>query len=125
MYDTTSGALVIDFTARFPHKFWLSTWSDDDQYPEGFRYKLLSARPEPDGPIELVVLLEESSGDKSELTRVDVSPSAFDRTAATFVDGLTEEYGIEFEEIDATGTRTLEDFERLVGASGWHATDFH
>lgn len=119
-YDSTEGVVSIDFATRFPHKFWVSSWSKDEQYPEGFRYKLLSVRPKPDGLIELVVLLEDASGAKSEMSRLDVSPSALDRTAATFTDGLSEEHNIEFTELDLTKTRTASEFERRVKAAGWH-----
>jgi hypothetical protein len=87
-----------------------------------FRYKLLSVRPEPDGLIELVVVLEEASGAKSEMKRLDVSPSALDRTAAIFTDGLGEEYKIEFTQLDLTRVRTESEFERRVKAAGWHTT---
>jgi hypothetical protein len=104
---------------HFPHKYWVSSWSKDEQYPEGFRYKLLSVRPEPDGLIELLVVLEDASGAKSEMTRLDVSPSALDRTAATFTEGLSDAYGIEFTEFDLTKVRSEREFERRVKESGW------
>ena len=121
-YESTTGFVSIDFRTRFPHKYWVSSWAKDEQYPEGFRYKLLSVRPEPDGLIELVVVLEEASGVKSEMNRMDVSPSALDRTAAIFTDGLAEEYKIEFTELDLTKVRTESEFERRVKAAGWHGT---
>jgi hypothetical protein len=119
-YDSTVAFVSIDFETRFPHKYWVSSWSKDDQYPGGFRYKLLSVRPEPDGLIELVLVLEEASGAKSEMKRLDVSPSALDRTAATFTEGLSEAYEIEFTELDLTKVRTESEFERLVSAAGWY-----
>jgi hypothetical protein len=121
-YDSTEGFVSIDFITRFPHKYWVSSWSVDDQYPAGFRYKLLSVRPEPEGLIELVVLLEEKSGAKIEMSRLSVSPSALDRTAATFTDGLAAEYKLQFSELDLTGVRSEADFERIVMAAGWRAT---
>lgn len=125
MGDSTLGIVVINFETTFPHKFWVSSWSNDDQYPDGFRYKLLSVRSEPDNQIELVLLLEEPSGDKSEMTRMDVAASAFDRTAATFIDGLADEYGLEFDEVDATHTRSLSEFEGVVIKAGWQVSDVH
>lgn len=120
-YDSTTALVSIDFTTRFPHKYWVSSWSKDEQYPQGFRYKLLSVRPEPAGLIELVVVLEEASGAKTEMSRLDVSSSALDRTAITFTDGLSEEYKIEFTELDLTKVRTELEFERRVKAAGWHS----
>jgi hypothetical protein len=119
-YESTAAIVSIDFKTRFPHKYWVSSWSKDEQYPQGFRYKLLSVRPEPDGLIELVVVLEEASGAKSEMKRLDVSPSALDRTAATFTDGLSDAYKIEFTELDLTKVRNESEFERRVQAAGWH-----
>ena len=118
-YDSTIGIVTIDFRTRFPHKYWVSSWSKDEQYPQGFRYKLLSVRPEPDGLIELVVVLEEASGTKSEMTRLDVSPSALDRTAATFTEGLSEEHGIDFSELDLSKVCSEREFERRVKEAGW------
>lgn len=117
--DSTIGVVIFDFTSRFPHKFWVSSWAKDEQYPEGFRYKLLSVRPEPNGLIELVVLVEQTSGDKSEMTRLDISPSAFNRTAATFTAGLAEEYNLDFEELDLSSVRTEQHFREVVISAGW------
>ena len=120
-YESTAALVTIDFRTRFPHKYWVSSWSKDDQYPQGFRYKLLSVRPEPDGLIELVVVLEDASGAKTEMSRLDVSPSALDRTAATFTDGLGEEYDIDFTELDLTMVRSEREFERRVKEAGWES----
>lgn len=125
MDDSISGIVVINFTTIFPHKFWVSSWSRDDQYPEGFRYKLLSARSEPDGQIEVVVLLEEVGGAKSEMDRMRVSSSVFARTTAAFIEGLVDQYGIEFSEADAAHTRTLSEFESVVTRAGWQVSDVH
>jgi len=118
-YDSTDAIVSIDFTSLFPYVFWVSSWSADDQYPDGFRYKLLSVRPEPAGHIQLVVVLEETDGSKHELSRLDVSPSAFGRTANTFVEGLSEEYGIAFTAIDLSSVFDQSEFERRVIAAGW------
>jgi len=120
--DSTTAMVSIDFRTRFPRKYWVSSWSKDEQYPQGFRYKLLSVRPDPKGLIELVVVLEEASGSKSEMTRLKVSRSALDRIAATFTDGLSEEYNIEFTELDLSKVRGEREFERRVKEAGWHST---
>lgn len=114
-------ALVsIDFAKRFPHRFWISSWSKDDQYPKGFRYKLLSTRPEPTGLIEFVVVLEESGGIQTEINRLEVSAPAFERTAAIYVDGLSESGNLTFFAVDLTRSRTAEDFKRIVSDAGWY-----
>jgi hypothetical protein len=122
MHDSTSGIVVIDFTSRFPHKFWISSWSRDEQYPSGFRYKLLSVRPEPNGQIELVIILEDSTGAKTEMSRLDVDQSALDTMSAVFLEGLAEEYGIDFELLDFSRIRTSDEFERQAAAAGWYST---
>ena len=120
-----SALITLDFVRRFPHRFWISQWTSDEHYPDGYRYKVLSARTEPEGPIELVVVLEERSGDKTELKRIDVSRDAFDRTAEIFLSGLEETYDLDFEEVDCTAVRHAEQFERMVAAAGWNSFDIH
>lgn len=120
-YDSTEAFVSLDFETYFPHKYWLSSWARDEQYPEGFRYKLLSVRSEADDLIQLLVIIEEISGVKSEMTRLDVSSSALDQTAATFTEGLSEEYNIEFTELDLTKVDTEPEFEQLVEAAGWYS----
>lgn len=121
-YDSTQGVVSLDFSSLFPHKFWVSTWSRDEQFPDGFRYKLLSVRQESAGLIQLIVLIEEEDGAKTEMSRLEVSPSAFDRTANTFIHGFIESYEIEFTELDLSNVRTAEEFERLVAESSWSKT---
>lgn len=121
-YDATDAIVSIDFASLFPHVFWVSSWAADDQYPDGFRYKLLSVRPEPEGHIQLVVVLEQTDGSKHELSRLDISPSAFCRTANTFVEGLSEAYGIAFTPIDLSSVVDQSEFERRVIAAGWLQT---
>ncbi len=36
------GAYVsLDFKSQYPYKFWVSSWGEDESYPDGFHYKLL------------------------------------------------------------------------------------
>jgi hypothetical protein len=113
------GFVKIDFARYFPHKFWISDWSEDDQYPDGFRYKVLGVRDEGQQVVELVLLLEAQSGEKQEMHRVQVKMAAADGYARVFVDGLSEEHGLDFEEQDFTGARTAEEFDKAVAAYGW------
>src|SRR5262245_9586311 len=115
------GFLKLDFARYFPHKFWTSDWSEDDQYPNGFRYKLLSARDEKKQVVELVLLLEVRHANKQEMHRAQVKVAAADGYARVFVDGLEEEHGLDFEEQDFTAVRTAEEFDRAVTAHGWSA----
>ena len=122
--DHTSETLTtLDFVRRFPHKYLISNWAKDDTYPDGFRYKLLSVRPEPDDFIELLLVLEQPGGEKTVMKHLDVAPSAFDRTAQTFVEGLTEAYGLDFEQLDLSAIRASEEFDRVVTEAGWHEVE--
>ena len=113
--------VTLDFIRRFPHRFWITDWSSDEHYPAGYRYKILSSREEPDGPMEFVVLLEERSGQKTEMKRLSISPLSFDHTADVFVSGLADSYDLKFELVDCTAARSEDQFERIVTAAGWHS----
>lgn len=113
------GFVKIDFARHFPHKFWISEWSEDDSYPNGFRYKLLGVRDEAKQLVELVLLIEEKSGDKEEMHRAQVKLGSADGYARIFIDGLEKEHGLEFEEQDFTAVRTAEAFEQAVAGYGW------
>ena len=113
------GIVKLDFARYFPHKFWISDWSEDDEYPEGFRYKVLGVRDEEEQAVELVLLLEERNGSKQEVHRALVKVAAADGYARVFVDGLEEEHGLDFEEQDFTAVRTAEEFDRAAAAYGW------
>ncbi len=113
------GFLKFDFVRYFPHKFWISDWGEDATYPGGFRYKILSARDEKKGVGELVLVLEQKDGTKQEMHRAQVKLAALDGYARVFSEGLESEHGIEFEEQDFSGVRTLKEFDRAVAEYGW------
>jgi len=115
-----SEALVsFDFDETFPYKFWISTWSKDDSYPSGFSYKLLSVRNNRSGYVELVIVLEEPGGYKTEMKRLKIEQSAFDDVAWAFVRGFEETYGIEFQEQDFSQVKTFEQYKSLSNEMGW------
>ena len=116
------GLVSFDFVDVFPHKFWISDWSSDSQYPGGFRYKLLSARHERADVIQFLIVLQHRSGDKEVLKTLDVNASVFDPVAAIFVDGLAKRHGLDFEEQDFSSCRTLEAFDDEAALAGWSMT---
>ena len=120
---STDGLLDCDFVDLFPHKFWISDWSSDSQYPEGFRYKLMSARREPGDIIQFLVVLEQRSGDKEVLSDLNVNALVFDRVATKFVDGLAEKHGLDFEKQDFSSCRTLAAFDAEAARLGWTMTE--
>src|SRR4030095_12286451 len=109
--DDFLGALVTyDFVACFPHVGWISTWSSDAQYPNGFRYKILTVRHDPERKIEVVLVMEEVSGNMRWRLRLDVAAGAFDRTVRSLVAKLAVRFKIEFEEHDLSDVRTADEF---------------
>ena len=121
--EKEAGLMSFDFHHVFPHKTWISTWKEDESYPAGFRYKVMSAHDRVANTMELLVILQQRDGLKEVLKHLDVNAEAFDRYATIFVDGLTELYEIEFEEQDFRNCSTAEEFEALAERFGWYEPD--
>jgi len=117
------GLIKIDFVRFFPHKFWISDWGHDETYSDGFRYKILSARDEKKGVVELVLVLQQRDGVKEEMHRAKVKIGALDGYACVFVNGLETEHNIEFEEQDFSRLRTAREFEKAVAEHGWSSEE--
>ena len=118
--DEFLGALVTyDFVTCFPHVSWISNWSSDEQYPNGFRYKVLTVRHDSAQKIEVVVVMEETGGNKIERVRLDVAARAFDTTMRTLVARLAARFELEFQEHDLSNVRTADEFERRTEELGW------
>lgn len=110
---------AIDFASRFPYRFWYSAWFADGEHPAGCRYKLISSRGSPTGPIELVILVEAASGELTEANRVEVSEGAFDKTSTLYVDGLSEAGKLTFFAVDLIKCRSAESMQRILEEAGW------
>jgi hypothetical protein len=115
-----SEPIDIDYVHRFPHRYWFSTWTTDEEHPEGVRYKLFSARPEASGPIELVVAAEDRTAKFTVVDRTSVSASNFEKTVAVYVDGLSDSLGVSFFAIDLSRQRTPADTMRILVDAGWY-----
>lgn len=112
--------VTFDFASLFPHRFWVSNWSKDEEYPGGFRYKLLSVRDEKKDKIILVTVLEELDGCKTEMGRMVASPvSAFDPLIKEHVADMEKTFGIKFEESHLSYVRTEEEFDEVSHDEGW------
>jgi len=110
----SEGAFIsLDFKSWYPYKLWVSFWSADESYPDGFRYKLLSSYNPETETVDLVLLLEEKNGEKTEMKHLEASIEKADGVARVFVNGLSESYELVFEEQDYSKAKTAEDFERL------------
>jgi hypothetical protein len=70
--------------------------------------------------IHMVLVLEEPGGIKTEMESLQMSPSAADRTCAIFTDGLRDEHGITFGELDLSEVRSADEFEQKVTKAGWY-----
>jgi len=117
------GILSFDFRHVFPHKTWISNWSNDTQHPDGFQYKLMSARREPENVIAFLIVLQKRSDDKEVLHSSEIPSARFDRVAAIFLDGLAKEHGIDFEEQDFSACRDLITFDAAAFRFGWKSAE--
>ncbi len=117
--EAPQSLITLDFATLFPHKYWVSDWSKDESYPEGFRYKILSVRDEAAAALEMAIVLEQPGGNKKVLKSLEGDLQVMEHTAKVFVERLAEEYGIEFDEFDFSFVRTFEDFERRAKEAGW------
>lgn len=115
-----SEPLDIDYVHRFPHRYWFSTWTTDEEHPDGVRYKLLSARQDSTGPVELVVVAEDRRAKLTVVDRTSVSASAFEKTVAVYVDGLSDSLGVSFFAIDLSRQHTAADTMRILVDAGWY-----
>jgi hypothetical protein len=112
-----------DFITHFPFKYYISTWNSDEHYPEGFRYKLLSSKRKNDPFIEVIILLQEKNGFKTEMKRMDIKEEAFDRLVPIALRSLENMHCISFEEQDYSTCESSEDFEDKAIKNGWVFND--
>jgi hypothetical protein len=112
-----------DFISHFPFKYYISTWNSDEQYPEGFRYKLLSCKHQDDPFIEVILLLQEKHGLKTEMNRVDIKEDSFDRLVGIILKSLENMHDISFEEQDYSACVNSDAFEEKAIINGWLFND--
>ena len=119
--EEQKGVLIsFDFETSFPYMTWVSTWSSDESYPDGFRYKILSSwTPEKDSVVSVLVL-QEGDYSKTEMKRWQGTTEATQKHLSLFISGLEEEYNIDFEKQDFSKVRTEEEFEEIVSEYGWN-----
>ena len=123
MEEDQDPLITINFKETFPGIYWISKWSTDESYPDGYRYKLLSNVNRETGLAELVVVIEETGGLKTEMSRLEVEVSALERVGQVFVDGLEDDFGLDFEMQDYTHINTADEYEAEIYKNGWHAYD--
>ena len=110
--------LSFDFVRLFPHKTWVSDWSGLEGERGSFRYKIMSARHAEGDVYELVIVLQNGDRTKQVLKHLELQ-GGVDGTARVFVRGLSQEYGIDFEEQDFSSCRSADEFEAAADRYGW------
>ena len=121
--------ITFDFEDRFPHRMWISTWSDDDLDASAedavsiYRYQLVSVLQQERNTVEFLILIQHRDGSKQVLKHYDVDQPDFDRVANAFLEGLAEDETLSFIERDFSDCRTLETFEARGAAWGWNPLD--
>jgi hypothetical protein len=123
--EMSRGILKLDFETWFPYKFWVSTWSKDNTYPNGFRYKVLTAQNEKEQSIQMVIVLEEPNGNETVLvdeTRLPID--YFDKISQPMRDGLETSFNIQFDQgSDLSDVRTLDEFKLRTIAADWYSQE--
>jgi hypothetical protein len=102
-----------DFLSVFPAVSWASETGYDTEYPAGFSYKVMSARHEPSGDFECVVVRQVSDGSKTILRRFMVPKDQFSMVEE-LVRHYEELFSIRFNRREFLQARTPEDFNRLI-----------
>jgi hypothetical protein len=111
------GMVVIDCVRAFPHVFWVSNLGRDQEFPQGFRYKILAVRQEPEGKVDAVLFRELPDGTKTELLRFGGARDAF--APDSMIQDLGRKLSITFERFDLSGIKTYPEFETMAREMGW------
>ena len=116
------GFQTIDFVRAFPHVCWVSAWGQDDAFPQGYCYKVLSHRLEPEHMVEVILLRELRDGTKSEVARLRGAVgnfAAIDQAVAKLGFVLS----VSFERFDMTDCRTAEEYKTKAAKLGWEVVN--
>ena len=117
--DLGPGVVNFDYERWFPHIFWVSQWTSDDSLPGGYCYKILSVRDESTGRAEVVVLLTERNGDKTDMHRFSIPTDQARNAGRDWAAGLTKRFALDFDEQDYSTVRTADDFHAATQKYGW------
>jgi len=115
------GFVHLDFEHTFPHVFWTSGWSRDEEFPGGFRYKVFSLRHEPAGDFEVVLVQETGDGKKTEMNRWSVPPDKFG-ASEEMIRMLEQDFAVKFDRVDMSTVRTFDEFEARSRQIGWEVS---
>jgi len=109
----------IDFTNTFPYIDWISNWGHNEEYPDGFRYKVLSLITEPQLGVEAVLVRELRDGTKTEISRFCGSAEKL-VAIEDAVHEMGEKLCVDFERFDMRQCRTFEDYKTKVASLNGH-----
>ena len=118
-FAQVGGLPVVDFVDVYPHLIWVSTEGRDAEYPQGFRYKLVSVRREVSQAVEFVLIREVTGGTKVVAIHATGPASKFEETTKGVLERLGAKLGISFERYDLRDVRSFEQFRAKVSAFGW------
>ena len=113
--------LHFDFETKFPHVVWTSSWSQPPDSSERLRYKVFSARLEPSGEFEVVLVAAYEGGAKEMLQHWSVKPELFE-AGRPLIDDLQQAFGVTFEAVDLSHCLTAEAFEVEARRLGWEVS---
>ncbi len=114
-----NAGVCINFVQYFPHKFWVSSWQKNESYPEGFRYKIVSALDDYMPVIEFLVVLESVNGFKWDVHRFVTSLKRSQENVEMWLDILEKQHGVVFQEHDFSSFKSAEEFEQASHSVGW------
>jgi len=120
---SSAGIVSFDFQRIFPHIFWISSRVIDKTYPDGVIYKILSVRDEYLKTAELVLIRSLHDGRKEILHRANVPLTELENAAHIFVDGLTKQFHLTFEEQNYENVKKLQEFHKITEKYGWSMKD--
>jgi len=112
---------VVDFRQWFPWLVWVSTEGHDAEYPDGFRYKVLSERDADSKLVDFVLMRQLHDGSKIIAIHAKGPLDKFDQTASEMVDHLGKKLGVTFQRFDLRDVKTFEEMRDRAKSFGWDA----
>ncbi len=114
----TVALLHFDFFHVFPAFWWGSTRNHDREYPQGFSYRILSARHEPSGHYECVFIRDLGDRGKVIMNRTTLPKEEFPAKIDALVKQWEPRFNVQFLRRDLSNARSPEEFKRLMTGGG-------